>query len=221
MLRKETVSDALFGVLNRLMILPDLADHRLVGGTALALQIGHRISVDIDLFSASSSDYQIIENSIITEFQSEAKRNHYISSPLGKGISWLIEGVKVDMIDWKKAFVFPAIETDGIRLANLQEIASMKLDIITSPPEFIRYEKKDFVDLAFLMDELSLSEIISLFRKSNPETAFPDRIVAEALQMAELADKKPDPKMLKHLPWEDAKSKINEAVRNYLLKPED
>ena len=221
MLRKETVSDALIGVLNRLMLMPDLARHRLVGGTALALQIGHRISVDIDLFSDSTSDYQIIEKSILAEFKTEAKRIHYISSPLGTGISWMIHDVKVDMLDWKKDFGFPARETAGIRLADLKEIACMKLDIITSPPEFIRYEKKDFIDLAFLIDEFSLSEIISLFQMRNPEIAFPDRLVSEALQMAELADKKPNPRMLKPLSWETAKTKINAAVREFLLNPED
>ena len=221
MLRKETVSDALIGVLNRLMLMPDLAGHRLVGGTALALQIGHRISVDIDLFSDSTSDYQIIEKSILAEFKTEAKRIHYISSPLGTGISWMIHDVKVDMLDWKKDFGFPARETAGIRLADLKEIACMKLDIITSPPEFIRYEKKDFIDLAFLIDEFSLTEIISLFQMRNPEIAFPDRLVSEALQMGELADKKPNPRMLKPLSWETAKTKINAAVREFLLNTED
>jgi len=98
MLRKETVSDALFGVLNRLMAIPELGNHRLVGGTALALQLGHRISVDIDLLSGHKSDYQKIEEIIFAEFKSDAKLVHYISSPLGKGISWLINGIKVDVI---------------------------------------------------------------------------------------------------------------------------
>lgn len=216
MLKKETVSDALLKVLNRLMALPEMAQHRLVGGTALALQIGHRTSVDIDLFSDRKSDYQKIEEKIQAEFQKEAKLVHYISSPLGKGISWLIQGIKVDMLDWKKNFEFPAIETAGIRLAEPKEIASMKLDIITSAPEFIRYEKKDFVDLAFLLDEFSLDELISLFQKRHPGIAFPDRRVAEALQLSELADKKPDPRMLKPLSWAEVKNKINDAVMKYL-----
>jgi hypothetical protein len=133
----------------------------------------------------------------------------------------MIHDVKVDMLDWKKDFGFPARETAGIRLADLKEIACMKLDIITSPPEFIRYEKKDFIDLAFLIDEFSLTEIISLFQMRNPEIAFPDRLVSEALQMGELADKKPNPRMLKPLSWETAKTKINAAVREFLLNTED
>ena len=51
MLKKETVSPSLLEVLEVLMAMNTIKDHRLVGGTALSLQIGHRISVDIDLFS--------------------------------------------------------------------------------------------------------------------------------------------------------------------------
>jgi hypothetical protein len=172
--------------------------------------------VDIDFFSEKLSDYQEIEKIILSEFQKEAKRIHYISSPIGNGISYLIQGVKVDMLNWKNGFGFPVKETDGIRLADLREIACMKLDIITSPPEFIRYEKKDFVDLAFLLNDLSLSQLISLFQKRNPGIVFPDRLVTEAMQLAELADKKSGPRMIKPMSWEAAKSKINLAVLAYL-----
>jgi hypothetical protein len=215
MLRKETVSDALLGVLNLLMAIPDLENHRLVGGTALALQLGHRISVDIDLFSSHKSDYQIIEEVVYAEFKSDAQLVRYISSPLGKGISWLINGIKVDVIDWNKDFGYPVLEVGGIRMAGLREIAAMKLEIITSNPEFIRYEKKDFVDLAFLLDEFSFNDLVHIFQSSNPGRAYPDRLLAEALQLAELADKKPQPRMLILLDWQAAKDKINAAVKEF------
>lgn len=216
MLRKETVSDALFDVLNRLMAIPELGNHRLVGGTALALQLGHRISVDIDLFSGHKSDYQKIEKIIYAEFKSDAKLVHYISSPLGKGISWLINGIKVDVIDWHKDNKFSVLEVSGIRMAGLREIALMKLEIITSNPEFIRYEKKDFVDLAFLLDEFSFNDLVQIFQRNNLGRAYPDRLLAEALQLAELADKKPEPRMLKPLNWQAVKDKINAAVKEFL-----
>jgi len=111
MLRKESVSDALFEVLTRLMNIPGLGNHRLVGGTALALQLGHRISVDIDLFSGHEAEDQITEEWIHSEFGGEAKRIHYLSSPLGRGISWLIAGIKVDVLNWRKNFGYPAVET--------------------------------------------------------------------------------------------------------------
>jgi hypothetical protein len=220
MLRKETISGALSDVLSRLMSMEVLANHRLVGGTALALQIGHRISIDIDLFSCEPSDYIVIEREIISEFKGEAQVLRYIQSPLGKGISLSILGVKTDILNWSKSFKFPIIHTEGIRLASLEEIALMKLDIITSPAEFARYEKKDFVDLSFLIEKFSLAGLIEVFSQQNPDFAFPERLILEALQSAELADKKPEPRMLKSVDWQSTKVTINEAVKSY-LNPEN
>ena len=103
-------------------------------------------------------------------------------------------------------------------MACLEEIAIMKLSIITSPPELVRYEKKDYVDLAFLLQEFSLHELIQIFRQRNPGFAFPERMVLEALQTAELADKKPHPRMLIPLDWLATKTKINEVVQWYVNK---
>jgi hypothetical protein len=92
----------------------------------------------------------------------------------------------------------------------------MKLEIITSNPEFILYEKKDFVDLAFLLDEFSFNDLVQIFQRNNLGRAYPDRLLAEALQLAELADKKPEPRMLKPLNWQAVKDKINAAVKEFL-----
>lgn len=193
-----------------------LANHRLIGGTALALQIGHRISVDIDLFADSISDYQAIEKVLNTEFGDDCQLVHYIHSPLGRGISYLISGVKTDILDWTKTFHFPAMEEEGIRMACTREIAAMKLDIFTSTPEYIRYEKKDFVDLVFLLHDFSLAEMINILKARNPRLAYPERLVLEALQSAELADKKPHPRMINPLDWNATKEKINEAIQHFL-----
>ena len=99
MLRKEAVSSRLLNILERLMSIPLLREHRLVGRTALALQTGHRISVDIDLFSNRHSNYQEIERIIVKQFPGEVKIGHYINSSFGKGICLYIDGIKTDIID--------------------------------------------------------------------------------------------------------------------------
>lgn len=198
------------------MLLPALSRHRLVGGTALALQIGHRISVDIDLFADSKADYTLVAQQILGEFGADAKVLHYLNSTLGNGISLIINGVKTDILDWNKSFQFDEVKMDGIRLASLPQIAAMKLDIIASPPEYVRYEKKDFVDIAFLLDLYSLAELIGFFKQQNPQLAYPDRLVLEALQVAELADKRPHPRMLFPLDWQATKAKINAVIRSQL-----
>ncbi len=60
--------------------------HRLVGGTALALHIGHRISVDIDLFSDQENDYEQIQEELYEKFGSGFKKGRYVCSSISKGI---------------------------------------------------------------------------------------------------------------------------------------
>ena len=216
MLRKETVSSKLLEYLKRLMALPLLNNHRLVGGTGLALQIGHRISVDIDLFSDSKNDYIEIEKIVCAEFVNEIKIGHYINSPFGKGISFFLDGIKTDIIDWETPFNHIPLVIDTIRIASKEEIARMKLDIITSPSEFARYDKKDYFDLACILDDFTILQMIEMYKKSHPLIKFPERIVLEAFQYAELADKKPNPNMLIDMSWNGAKKKIQFAIEQYL-----
>lgn len=216
MLRKEAVSPQLLKLLHRLMSIPELNNHQLVGGTALALQIGHRISVDIDLFSNTDTNYNEIEAVISKEFNGEFKIAHYINSSFGKGICFYLEEIKTDIIDWKRSFKFSKIEIEKIRMASKEDILGMKLDIITAAPEYARYDKKDFVDLACLLNDFTIAQMIDIYKQRNPQLAFPERIVLEGFQYAELADKKPDPKMLIDFSWEDAKNNIGNAIQEYL-----
>jgi len=94
----------------------------------------------------------------------------------------------------------------------------MKLDIITSKPEFVRYEKKNFVDLALLLQDFSIEELLKFYRQKNPNVAFPERVIIEALQTAELADKKPHSRMLKPMDWPDPKHKIYEVIMGFLKR---
>jgi hypothetical protein len=216
MLRKEAVSPQLLKLLQHLMSLPELHKHQLVGGTALALQIGHRVSVDIDLFSPNETNYNEIEAAISREFKDEFKVAHYINSTFGKGICFYLEGIKTDMIDWKMPFQYPIVEIEKIRMASKEDILGMKLDIITAAPEYARYDKKDFVDLACLLNDFTIAQMIEIYKQRHPQIAFPERMVLEGFQYAELADKKPNPTMLIDLSWEDVKSKIAHAIEVYL-----
>jgi hypothetical protein len=216
MLRKEAVSPQLLKLLQHLMSLPELHKHQLVGGTALALQIGHRLSVDIDLFSYAETNYNEIEESISREFKDEFKVAHYINSNFGKGICFYLEGIKTDIIDWKMPFKYPILQVEKIRMASKEDILGMKLDIITTTPEYARYDKKDFVDLACLLNDFTMAQMIEIYKHRHPKIAFPERMVLEGFQYAELADKKPNPNMLIDLSWENVKSKIDVAINNYL-----
>ncbi len=216
MLRKETVSADLLVCLNKLMEMPILNNFRLVGGTALALHYGHRISVDIDLFSETKNDFNEILSSLNKTFGNKIAEGRSISSPMGKGISVTINNIKTDIIDWNTPFIKPTIVSDGIRLASKEDIVPMKFNTFLCAPEFARYEKKDFVDIAQLLNDFSLTEMIVLYKLKYPTHFVADRQVLEGLVLHELADKKWMPTMLNGIVWKDVTAKIDDAVRKYV-----
>src|SRR5438132_167546 len=126
MLYYEAVSPDLIDVLRQLMKMEELTPFRLVGGTSLALQIGHRKSIDIDLFTDTHFEKKDIENLLATTF-----RGFSLNWQNVNGFTCIInDGIKVDLFNWHSRFVLPAIESDGLRLMNMEEIGAMKLETI-------------------------------------------------------------------------------------------
>ena len=115
------------------------SDMRLVGGTALALQLGHRISIDLDFFG--QVDFEQID---LPKYFSSF--NHTTSIKRLKSINIFdIDNVKVDFVNYSYPWLFDQINIDGIRLADIKDIAAMKIAAITG-----RGSKKDFIHWCFL-----------------------------------------------------------------------
>jgi Nucleotidyl transferase AbiEii toxin, Type IV TA system len=183
MLHTQTVEPLTLGLLKRLMRDEVLRPFSLVGGTALSLQIGHRKSVDLDLFSPN--DFQALD--IL----------HHLAE---------IEGIKVDFIRFKYPFAEAIISTEGIRLANIKDIASMKIDAITG-----RGRKKDFCDLYFLLQRFSLTEIMEWYAHMYKHSTLFH--VYKSLTWFEDADLDGNLDVLdKKFNWEKAKKTIATAV---------
>lgn len=133
-LYQETISDTLWKVLNQLMRIDLLFSFRLVGGTALSLQLGHRISVDIDLFTDSyygSIDFKEIDKRLQKEF-SYIEMQYLGNNSMGK--SYYIGKskdnlVKLDLF-YTDSFIRPEIKIGHLRLGTIEEIAAMKLGVI-------------------------------------------------------------------------------------------
>lgn len=142
MLRKETVSPPLLESLAVLMEMKTIRTHRLVGGTALALQIGHRVSVDIDLFSDGKNDYEAIAEELYEKFQNKFRKGRNINSSFSRGITVYLNNIKTDILDWKVKFIRLVRLDELIRLASKEEIIPMKFNTFLCSPEFATYEKK-------------------------------------------------------------------------------
>lgn len=160
MLFKETVSPVLLGILNRLQSFSELDEFVLVGGTALSLQIGHRRSIDIDLFTAG-----IFPSETLPDFLAENSFSFHQQSRFKGGLLGHIDSIKVDFIRHAYPWVIPPEKIEGIRLASLEDIAAMKLNAITGNGTRL----KNFVDIAYLSGFLSLSSMLGWYEQKYPD----------------------------------------------------
>lgn len=155
MLRKETVTETTLGLIQRLQCDIFFKDFFLVGGTALSLQIGHRISIDIDLFSKNP-----FKNQDFVEYleQNYDFHLHYMHTNSIKGT---INGVFLDLVTHNYPFVTDTIFDENVKMLSKQDIAAMKVNAITGNGT----RSKDFIDIYFLLQEFSFAEIVSFYMK--------------------------------------------------------
>lgn len=147
MLYKETVRTEMWELLQKLMKDEKLKDFNLVGGTALSLKIGHRLSIDIDLFTTKDFDQQKML---------EHLANHYpvvVRDLLNNTLLLEIDKIKVDILAHQYPWQKPIQTKEGVRLASLQDIGAMKLHAIFQNGTRI----KDFVDMYFLLEHYPLN----------------------------------------------------------------
>ena len=155
MLRYETIEPATLELLRGLMNEPLLADTRLVGGTALALQLGHRSSIDLDLFGHFSCD-EIELRKVLASHGELQVINTSTNVKL-----FTIKGVKVDIVNYDSHWIEKMIIEDGLRLASVGEIAAMKVRAIVG-----RGTRKDFVDLYYLLQHFTMKRYSTCFIRS-------------------------------------------------------
>jgi len=162
MLQTSTVERSTLELLKSLMCDEMLSDFILAGGTNLALQIGHRKSIDLDLFA-----YQQFETAKLIDYlekqydlQVEVKKEH-------NTIIGYIAGVKIDMIAHLYPLLQEPIVEDGIRMYSLPDIVCMKLVDISDNGTRL----KDFVDIACLSTKMSLSEMLTSYATKYPNTS--------------------------------------------------
>ena len=154
MLQEQTIQATTLELLKTLMADTVLTDFYLVGGTALALQIGHRISVDLDFFSTTPFDNAQMREYLESKY---GFRTDYMAANTLKGE---ISNVKIDCIMHSYKWLDTYTE-DGIRLAGLKDICAMKLNSIAGNGTRI----KDFIDLAYLSQHYSFRQMLDFFQE--------------------------------------------------------
>jgi hypothetical protein len=153
MLRKETVSRGTLELLTTLMEDVQLREFFLVGGTALSLQIGHRISIDLDFFSINSFD----ENIFLAYL--EIQYNFQLDFQSKNTLKGQINNIKVDFISHGYPLVSSLVLDEGVRMAGPKDIAAMKLNAISGNGTRL----KDFIDIAYLSSSLTLNQMVDAY----------------------------------------------------------
>jgi hypothetical protein len=189
------------------MAMPELQDFCLVGGTALSLLHGHRISIDLDLFSNKTLDNPVVIEALTKKFGdrfiSEEKQARF-------GIFCFLNDIKVDIISHPHPLIRPPVIIEGIRMFSVEDIMAMKVQAILG-----RGRKKDFWDIAALLQHYSVEDFIR-FHKEKYSTQHLFITVPQALIYFADAEEGEAPISLKGQTWESVQAFIREKVRLYL-----
>ena len=203
MLYLNTLTPSTLDLLRGLMHEPLLGQTRLVGGTALALQLGHRTSIDLDLFGQVSCDDMQLQHCLKNHGQVKVMN-------LSQNVKmFTVNGVKVDIVNYDNHWIDSFVQEDSIRLASVSEIAAMKVRAIIG-----RGTRKDFVDLYYLLQRFSMTRIMELFHLKYPD--FIDFIAIRSLLYFDDAEQMPMPMMQDPTPWETMKDVIKQSVKAIL-----
>ena len=203
MLSIQTVYPNTLELLKSLASQPELAQTRLVGGTALALQYGHRQSIGLAFFGLLPDDKE--------ELVEMTKRvgNVLVTNRSKMILQTVINQIKVDFVDYSRyKWIDEPVMGDGFVLASDKDIAAMKVNAIIG-----RGTRKDFIDLYVLLQHYSLLEIMAFYKQKYPE--FSEYRALLSMTYFEDAEMQDVPKMFIDTSSDSIKSTIIEAVKAY------
>ena len=206
MLQKEAIEPGTLQLLKVLQADSMFEKFHLADGTGLALQLGHRLSVDLDLFSLTPFDTDLYLEYLEKKYQ-------FISDYRAAGtLKGSINNIKVDFISHPYILVMPVVELEQIRIYSEADIAAMKVNAIAGNGT----RSKDFVDLCFLLDLFSIDQILGFY-----QTKYNDRNTFHALKSLnyfEEVDLSDWPLQIKNnkLTWEKVKTTIDKHCKAYI-----
>ena len=202
MLSYQTVDAHTLELLRRLMAEPIFASLRLVGGTALALQYGHRNSIDLDFFGQLDDDAEEVKAIL---------RKHGKLSVIKESRNikiYLLNNIKVDFVNYNYSWIDAPILEDELRLASPKDIAAMKINAIEGCGT-----KKDFIDIYFLLQHYTLHEILTFYQQKYPENSIFRALMS--LSYFEDAEAQIMPIMYVPISWDEIKTTIQSQVNQY------
>lgn len=180
----------------------------LAGGSACALQLGHRISIDLDFFTQDEFDAKSLIKGLnkIGAFKVDQER---WGAVLGA-----INDIKFSIFVYEYKVLFPYKKISDINILDLRDIAAMKLDAIST-----RGIRRDFIDLYFICNHgVSLAEIFNFYDRKYGKLSSNSMHIQKSLVYFIDAEASETPKMLKPCKWEDVKKYFEKEVKRMVMR---
>ncbi len=163
-LHLSTIEPETYSILKQIFELELIHNNfALAGGTSLALQIGHRDSIDLDIFTNQKINIQEIETLFFKQKKMDVKL-------VGKNSIMLfafINKIKCDFVEEPYPLINPFIPCEGINYYSVEDIAAMKLHTICG-----RGKRKDFFDVYVLLQKYSWQNLLQFFEQKYGASQF-------------------------------------------------
>ncbi len=180
-----------------------LKNFYLAGGTGAALQLKHRVSLDLDFFTNKDIDTKTLIQKIKTQGKFSIERE------TENTLIGIFNCSRVSFLRYDYPLLFDLRQIKGIKIADLRDIGCMKIDAVSS-----RGTKRDFVDLFFICREaISLKNLLSLFKKKYKSVNYNMLHILKSLAYFENAENNPMPRMILPTSWQEVKSFFKEEIR--------
>ena len=203
MLHLQTILPDTLELLKRLSAQPEMQGMRLVGGTSLALQYGHRQSVDLDFFGKLT----VSQDDILSMM--ERMGSYRLRNRTSSILQLIVDGVMVDIVDYSR---YPWIDDpvchEEVTLASPKDIAAMKINAIEG-----RGSRKDFIDIYLLLQHYSMDDLLAFYSQKYPNYSIFRALLS--LTYFDDAESEAMPKMFIPDTWDDIKAHISAIVSKY------
>lgn len=203
MLQQNAVAPANLELLKKICAINELKSFGLGGGTSLALRMKHRLSIDLDFFTNTNFNTRNVFQIITKKFPSAE-----LLFEQNQTMMFSINDVKVDFILYPFAWTQPYDVIDGTRLLSVEDIIPMKLQAASN-----RNSKKDYWDIAALLEKYSLDTMLKIFSAKFPQIDI--GFIIHSLTDFEKADTELDPDTNTGISWNEIKKKLIIAVKQY------
>lgn len=199
----EIILPETFELLKKLQADMLLDSFFLVGGTALALRFGHRLSVDIDLFTINDFDAQALNDYLV---ESYGLKTTTIQKNTLMGY---IKGIKVDFIAHKYRLLYPLFKAEGVSMAELLDLAAMKLNAIG----YSGHRYKDFIDIYFLLKVFPLEKMVDAFSEKYPNSN-PIIAIRGLGYFNDIDENSDPPKLVRPIKRKEIEKRLLQAIHN-------